>query len=54
MKKLIIIAILFQTINLFGQEKTFQTKAVELIQNAVNEYQTIGIVAGFWVLSHLM
>lgn len=49
MKKLIIIGILFQTINLFGQEKTFQTKASDLIQNAVNENQTIGIVAGFCI-----
>lgn len=49
MKKIIIIGILFQTINLFGQEKNFQTKAGELIQNAVNENQTIGIVAGFCI-----
>ncbi|MFD2200921.1 serine hydrolase domain-containing protein [Shivajiella indica] len=49
MKKLIIIAILFQTINLFGQEKNFQTKANDLIQSAINDNQTIGIVAGFCI-----
>jgi len=49
MKKLIIIGILFQTFNIFGQERTFQTKANDLIQKSVNENQTIGIVAGFCI-----
>jgi CubicO group peptidase (beta-lactamase class C family) len=47
MKKLIVIVLLLQTINLLGQEKAFQNKASDLIENAVKENQTIGIVAGF-------
>ncbi len=48
MKNLIIvITILLSTIKLFGQEVTLQNKANELIENAVNEEQSIGIVAGF-------
>ena len=48
MKNLIIvITFLLSTVNLFGQEVTFQTKGNDLIKSAVEENQTIGIVAGF-------
>ncbi|WP_373550492.1 serine hydrolase domain-containing protein [Haliscomenobacter sp.] len=49
MKKLIVYGILFQTISLFGQEKTFQNKASDLIEGAVKENRTVGIGAGFSV-----
>ena len=47
MKNIIFIGILLQTINLFGQEVTFQAKGRDLIKSAVEQNQTIGIVAGF-------
>ncbi len=48
MKNLVIvIAFLISTINLFGQDVTFKSKANDLIENAVEENQSIGIAAGF-------
>lgn len=48
MKNLIIVIILIlSTVSLFGQDATFKSKADDLLNNAIKEHQSIGIVAGF-------
>lgn len=47
MKNLIIVITFFHsTISLFGQAVTFQSKANGLLENAIKENQSVGIVAG--------
>ncbi len=48
MKKLTIISVfIFVTVNLFGQEATYQTKANDLIEKSFDENQFVGLAAGF-------
>ncbi|MBK8503452.1 MAG: hypothetical protein IPL46_15285 [Saprospiraceae bacterium] len=48
MKILILcIAMLFQSIHIYGQEATYQTKANHLLQKAIDENQCAGIAGGF-------
>jgi serine beta-lactamase-like protein LACTB, mitochondrial len=44
---IIIITFLLSTVGLFGQDVTFKSKAYDLIENAVKENQSNGIIAGF-------
>jgi len=48
-KFLFIVALLFQSISAYAQVQPYELKANELISAAVNDNQTVGIVAGFSV-----
>jgi len=53
-KILFVVVILFQTISAYGQAKPYKVKANNLIMGAVNDNQTVGIVAGFSLMEQFI
>ena len=54
MKHLFVFLILFQVLSLFSQEISFEVEASDLIENAVNEKELIGIAAGFSINGNII